>query len=191
MNGITVCLATIPPRADLLARALASVTAQTLQPDAVIVEYDHDREGAAATKNRAWRKASTEWVAMLDDDDDFLPHHLQALHDFARGQDADLVYSIPRVPERTDQTSGGATRDRLPFDPDLLERQSYIQSTVLVRRALLEAGGGFWCPPGSHYDDWGMALGVLRAGGRIVHCPEVTFNWHHHGHNTSGLSNRW
>jgi glycosyltransferase involved in cell wall biosynthesis len=80
VNDITVCIPTIPPRAKMLARALESVAEQTLQPAAIIVEYDHEHTGAAATKNRALAKVTTPLVAFLDDDDHFLPHHLAVLH---------------------------------------------------------------------------------------------------------------
>jgi hypothetical protein len=64
-SGVTVCLATIPQRRELLLRALESVEAQTVRPDAVVVVCDHLREGAARTKTRALEQARTEWVTFL------------------------------------------------------------------------------------------------------------------------------
>jgi glycosyltransferase involved in cell wall biosynthesis len=106
INDITVCIATIPPRGKLLRRALASVATQTLQPAAIVVEYDHEHIGAAATKNRAAAKATTPWLAFLDDDDQFLPHHLETLRHDPLEHEAgpeltrfDVVYSIPECPQ--------------------------------------------------------------------------------------------
>jgi glycosyltransferase involved in cell wall biosynthesis len=201
-NDITVCIATIPPRAKLLRRALASVVTQTLQPAAIVVEYDHEHTGAAATKNRAAAKATTPWLAFLDDDDQFLPHHLETLHGVASmsAPHADVVYSIPDVPQSPNRRDPHG-RYGVPFDAAELRRRSYIQTTSLVRRELFEKVGGFQLPaahPHSIYDDWGLWLAMLDAGARFLHVPEVTFVWNHHGYgtpgvqgNTSGQPDRW
>jgi glycosyltransferase involved in cell wall biosynthesis len=208
INDITVCIATIPPRGKLLRRALASVAAQTLQPAAIVVEYDHEHTGAAATKNRAAAKATTPWLAFLDDDDQFLPHHLETLHTASRcgpeGGVADIVYSTPECP----QLPGGRDpngRYGVPFDPDELRRRSYIQTTSLIRRDVFDKVGGFQLPDRPMldgtpcpYDDWGLWLALLDEGARFLHVPEVTFVWNHWGRgekdrpgNTSGDPTRW
>lgn len=214
INDITVCIATIPPRSKELRRALASVAVQTLQPAAIVVEYDHEHTGAAATKNRAAAKATTEWLAFLDDDDQFLPAHLEMLRYAAehfswegepvpRGP-VDVVYSIPNCP----QLPGGRDpngRYGVPFDPEELRRRSYIQTTSLIRRHAFLGVGGFQLPnktmpDGSPcpYDDWGLWLALLDQECRFLHVPEVTFIWNHWGRgelgrpgNTSGQPTRW
>lgn len=210
---ITVCIATIPPRSKMLRRALASVAEQTLQPAAIVVEYDHEHTGAAATKNRAAAKATTPWLAFLDDDDQFLPGHLWTLRESVQGAIiwnypeswiADVVYSIPHCP----QIPGGRDpngRYGVPFDAAELRRRSYIQTTSLIRRELFVKAGGFqlpdrMMPDGSPcpYDDWGLWLAMLDLGARFLHVPEVTFVWNHWGRgevgqpgNTSGQPDRW
>lgn len=211
INDITVCIATIPPRRRELRRALASVVLQTLQPAAVIVEYDHERTGAAATKNRAAEKVMTPWIAFLDDDDQFLPLHLETLRwwppsGLVSEQDPpyDVAYSIPNCP----QLPGGRDpngRYGVPFDAAELRRRSYIQTTSLIRTNNFRAAGGFQLPDrtlpdGSPcpYDDWGLWLAMLDQGARFMHVPEVTFIWNHWGRgapgtpgNTSGDPTRW
>lgn len=214
-HDITVCIATIPPREKMLRRALASVAAQTLQPAAIVVEYDHEHTGAAATKNRAAAKATTPWIAFLDDDDQFLPAHLQTLRWKAdgwtsnqgravKGPSADVVYSIPDVPQLAGRRDPDG-RYGVPFDAAELRRRSYIQTTSLIRRELFVQAGGFQLPDrtmpdGSPcpYDDWGLWLAMLDQGARFLHVPEVTFIWNHWGRgekgqpgNTSGQPDRW
>lgn len=187
-QDITVCVASIPPRAKLLARALASVTVQTLQPVAIIVEIDHDRTGAAETKNRALAKSDTRYTAMLDDDDEMLPEHLEKLRLKAEMTEADVVYPWPQM------VGGGDPRpDRfgVPFDAEELRRGSYIPTTSLVRTKLAQSVGGFQLLNGSPYDDWGLYIAMLNAGGKFVHHPERTWLWHIHRGNTSGQATRW
>jgi hypothetical protein len=208
INDITVCIATIPPRAKLLRRALASVAEQTLQPAAIVVEYDHDRTGAAATKNRAAAKATTPWLAFLDDDDQFLPQHLLTLRNAADQElpsatwtgatdPVDVVYSIPYCPQLPAGRDPNG-RYGVPFSATELRRRSYIQTTSLIRTDNFRNAGGFQLPDqtmpdGSPcpYDDWGLWLAMLDKAARFLHVPEVTFIWNHWGGNTSGLPTRW
>src|SRR3954466_11334905 len=69
-RNVTVCVPTIPGREQLLARALASVDAQTARPRRILVVADTERRGAAWTRNRLLRQVRTSWVAWLDDDDE-------------------------------------------------------------------------------------------------------------------------
>jgi glycosyltransferase involved in cell wall biosynthesis len=199
---ITVCVATIPIRAASLSRALTSICGQTLSPAAIIVEYDHEHTGAAATKNRALDRVTTEWVAFLDDDDHFLPQHLEKLSMAQRASGADVVYPMAYV---TNQHEGidPFGRKGAPFDADELRTRSYIPTTALIRTAMFKKVGGFQLPdqtlfPDSVNDDHGGYLAMLDAGAEFHHLPEQTFVWTvtRPGQpgvagNTSGVGSRW
>ena len=192
MSGITVVIATIPTRPKMLRQALSSVCIQTYQPEAIVVEFDHRKTGGAATKNRGLARVSSDWTAFLDDDDQFMPEHLAKLWKAQLETGADVIYSMPQIP----QIPGGIDPSGMrgaPFDADELRRRSYIQTTSLVRTKLAQGVGGFQLPSHveSDYDDWGLWLAILDAGGTFHHVPEQTFIWNHHGLNTSGRADRW
>jgi hypothetical protein len=135
--------------------------------------------------------------SLPDDDDHFMPEHLEKLAAAQQASSADVVYSMPFVPQ---QPGGIDPMDMrgAPFDPDELRRRSYIQTTSLVRTKLIQATGGFLCPPGSDYDDWGCFLALLDAGATFHHLPKQTFVWNHYGQgrpgvmgNTAGRPDRW
>ncbi|MGK2948995.1 MAG: NAD-dependent epimerase/dehydratase family protein [Acidimicrobiales bacterium] len=75
-SAVTVVVPTIPPRTSLLARAFASIAAQTTPPEATVVTIDHARQGHGPTRTRAMQRVTTDWIAFLDDDDELFddPH---------------------------------------------------------------------------------------------------------------------
>lgn len=189
---VTVVIPSLARRERMLARALASVDAQHAVPTAVVVEVDHDRDGAPLTRQRGLEKVRTPWVAFLDDDDEFKPEHLLALHRASEDTGADFVFSWYDVVGGTDprpEEFGIAWDHTRP-------RQTTI--TTLVRTALALDVGGFVTEgddlhhPDRRYagEDWIFANRVNDAGGLIYHLPRKTWRWHHHGSNTSGLPTR-
>lgn len=191
MSDVTVVIPTIPPRGELLARARASVYAQTEPPARVITVTDDDGDGPAAARNAGLRQVETEWVAFLDDDDEFLPHHLAALRATANVTLADLVY--PRWEGiNTGLFPGLVGPPWSSHLAEVLRRQNFIPVTTLVRTERLRAVGGFVNlgvgPTAATCEDWGAWLRLLDAGATFVHHPEVTWRWNGHDAHTSGRS---
>lgn len=201
-DSIAVLIPHIPTREKELNRAVISIYTQTRRPETVTIRADLEHEGSAVTRNRGLEsimKDEPDWVAFLDDDDEFLPHHLDELLRCAQAHDADVVYPGCTV------IGGSDPHDRFgqPFDADLLRMKSYIPVTSLVKMSKVQElfnthGEAFWRPPGSDYDDWGFYLRLLDAGAKFVHHPVKTWLWHHWGYgmpgspgNTSGMPHRW
>ena len=102
-------------RADVLGRALQSVLAQNFQdfevvvvddgsrdnPRAVIdaindprIRYVHqENKGGAAARNHGIDEAHGQFVALLDSDDHFLPHHLKNMHHLLDGTTGVIGYA--------------------------------------------------------------------------------------------------
>lgn len=97
MSSISVVIPTFN-RAQVLGRALASVFSQTLAPVDVIVVDDgssdetqaliqrdypqvryifQNNKGVSAARNRGIEAATSEWIALLDSDDEWLPEKLE------------------------------------------------------------------------------------------------------------------
>lgn len=170
----------------MLARAVASVQAQTV-PARAVVQLDATRAGSAATRTAGLAGVRTPWVAFLDSDDVLDPGHLEKLAAHAETTGADLVYPWFRVDGYHDPWPG---RFGQPFDGAALRRANYIPVTVLARTGLVRAAGGFIADltiaPPAECDEWGLWLRMLDQGARIVHLPERTWTWVAHGKNSSG-----
>lgn len=197
MTTVAVCVPSIPVRGQMLTRALASVARQDRVPDAVCVAIDHGHDGAAPTRNRAWRMADTEFVAFLDDDDEMLSTHLAHLLAVQADTGADVVYPWHRIIGPDGRPLGDLLGAQgVPFNAAELEQRNWIPVTVLIRRALLADVGGIPVPgtpdwPHADCEDWALWKRCVAAGAAFVHTPEITWLWHHHGKNTSGQGNRW
>lgn len=188
---VTVLIPSIPPRKQMLNRAIVSVLNQLRPPDAIHVEIDHHRLGSAANRNQAMATVDTDWIAFLDDDDEFLPQHLLVL--LQNCDNADVIYTGctvlgPRGEDLGENEEWG--RFGKPFDGLLLRKRSYLPVTCLVRTKLAQKSS-FRAPADSNYDDWGFFLGLLDLAAHFKHVPQKTWIWHHTGHNTSGRADRW
>lgn len=184
MNNPTVGVAipTIPPRSELLCRALRSVQAQTYPVSQVSIATDHTRQGAASTRQRALDGITTEWCAFLDDDDEFLPFHVEHLVRFAQSSGADYVFSWFDVVGGSDPFPQhfGKTYD--------MDNPTHTTVTTLVRTELAQSVGITMGPGG---EDWIFTVRCIEAGAKIMHLPERTWLWHHDSRNTSGRPDRW
>jgi glycosyltransferase involved in cell wall biosynthesis len=134
--------------------------------------------------------ARTKWVAFLDDDDELLPCHLEFLVDLATANGADVAYGWFEVEGGSDPFPQHRGRQFDIADPHI------FPITALVNRELVvEAAASFRDDPDGT-GNWGVQdlpfwAALWNAGGKFVGAPDITWRWHHHGANTSGVPTRW
>lgn len=131
-------------------------------------------------------QAKTKWLAFLDDDDEMLPWHLSHLLWWADLAEADMVWGWFHVVGGGDPFPHYRGRQYNPANPHI------VPITYLIKRDLFMDGPGFqpdevgaWDNQDQPVIDFAYKNGVLSASDR------VTWLWHHHGRNTSGLPTRW
>jgi glycosyltransferase involved in cell wall biosynthesis len=125
-----------------------------------------ERAGPARSRNAAIERASGEYLAFLDDDDIFLPEHLETAYRSMTDNALDLVYlralvSNRRV-DRVPTVEPGAYFKAYPFDERFLYIANYIHTGSVVVTNFADTGARFdeslpLC------EDWDMWLS-LRAG---------------------------
>lgn len=198
MIRVTVCTPTIPPRGEQLTRAVQSVSEQTVKPAAHLIMVDVHREGAPVMLDKTIATAQTEWVAILADDDELLPHHLEILWDMVTAENADIGFTHFRYSHLQD--AGHLERFRgVPFDND---NPRQMTGVFLARRdLLLEVGGhsGGFDPLSYDRDNSGNRIGedfvivqkLAKAGAKFAVSPEVTWIYHTGHRNTLGMPNAW
>ncbi|GGO41952.1 glycosyltransferase [Deinococcus humi] len=199
-------------RADLLlSRALSSALAQTLRNIEIIVVVDgpdpateaalstiQDSRlrvitlphpvGGAEARNVGVRAARAEWIALLDDDDEWLPHKLEAQRQLAQasgGRPIVACHWIMRTP-RGDTAQPPRLPD--PHEPlseymlarrTALERTCGLVSTLLLtsRQLLLDVP---FTPGLPKHQDWDWLLRAARLPDvHVVFVPEISAIWYY------------
>ena len=184
---------------DASADSSADVIARWLDihwPDATFIRHDVNT-GLCRTLNEALRRVTGDYVTMTSADDWMEPERLDRLVATfdAAPDEVGLVYSGVRLVD-----SHGAELALMKTQPgsapsgwiyrQQLVRPTILTPSVIVRRSVYEAVGGF--NEGDVVEDYDMWLRVCRSF-KVRHVPGalVNFRWHarehHHPHPRRGL----
>jgi rhamnosyltransferase len=193
-------------RAAIIERAVASALRQAPAPPAEVLVVDdcstddtarrardagarvirHEaNRGAGAARNTAIASASQPWIAFLDSDDEWLPHHLASLWS-ARNGHVMLAGAALRCDDAGgDRYLGPVQRDGLLVrsPADVATLPVIAASGVLVRTEAARAAGGF--RPLHGVEDIDLWLRVLERGTGYV-SPVVSLLYHVHPGQLSG-----
>lgn len=204
-RSVTVVIAT-RDRPELLRRAIAGVEQQThdqhveiilvfdrSEPDLalardednfrIVVTTNVHSPGLAGARNSGIKMASNNWIALCDDDDEWLPGKLSAQFDALESNpDARAACTgifiryegddTPRVPDPAKMTFEEFLNDRMTeVHPSswLVHRQTFIDDVGLVDENI----------PGGYAEDYDFILRTVRFGPiAVAEKPLVRIWWH-------------
>jgi glycosyltransferase involved in cell wall biosynthesis len=195
--------------AATLEEAVASALAQTTPPQQVVVCDDGSTDdpaaalarfgervtlirqanaGPAAARNAALKRATGDFVAILDADDVFEPRRLELFGELAAARpDLDILASDTWFEE--DGALTGRFYDWRPF-PIEDQRRAILQwcfvTTPAVRRSRLTTNGGF-DPALRHGEDWDCWLRLILGGSVAGAVDEPLMRYRRH---SAGLTGR-
>jgi glycosyltransferase involved in cell wall biosynthesis len=201
-------------RASTVGRAVASAASQWPTPPAQImvvddgsrdgtaeaarsagaqVAYHEDNRGAGASRNTGLDQTSQPWIAFLDSDDQWLPHHLASLWP-RRADHVFVASSALRCSPGGDQRHVGPPEKGgrpLRSPADVATTSVVLTSAVLARRDAIEAVGGFRGFHGAMngVEDVDLWLRLLEYGTGYV-ADEVSVLYHEHAGQMTAESNR-
>jgi putative methyltransferase (TIGR04325 family) len=121
--------------------------------------------------NEAGRRARGRWIAILDDDDAFRPHHLERLLEHARGKRLEMTYARMSVhfADASETTIGS-------FPPTMGQFGEQVALYHAGLRKIFErelADAAFGLP-----SDWALCLRMMEAGVRIGMLDDVTVDYY-------------
>jgi glycosyltransferase involved in cell wall biosynthesis len=163
--------------AEFVGRAIDSVLAQTHKPDEIIVIDDgsgdntaeviksygikvhyiyQENAGLSAARNTGIKAAGSEWIALLDGDDEWLPDHLQLQADLLQAN-KDLVWSCGNFDRCLCNENRRAPHLHPQKAAKLLAQKDYFEDyfdafmadagpngdTVIIKRQILHEAGLF------------------------------------------------
>ena len=195
-------------RPDLMRRAVQTALSQTVRDIEVIVVIDGDdpatraelasirddrlrisshptQQGAGAARDRGAAEATSDWVALLDDDDEWLPGKLAAQLAAVPAEPAVLM-TLSRVVSATAAfiRPGEAYDESIPVDEWLFDRrtwtrggESFLQcSSLMMPRALF---GLIRFADMQQHDDWEFVLRAVKQHGyRLITVAEPLVIYH-------------
>lgn len=176
----------------MLARAIASVRAQAQPPAAHLIRVQDPGLLAppvhmARQKNALLPAVETPWVAVLDDDDEYLPNHFSHVLPAIAGADDDVavVYTYARegAVARFDATTLTASElERLLMNGNVISSNAAIRVSALAE---VDAWSERRSQTGAVWDDHDLWIRLARAGYRFACVPVETWDYHHHDGNSS------
>jgi len=188
-------------RLDLLARALNSILNQTYQNFEIVIVNDAGEDvepllqkleakqrivylthkinkGLAAARNTGIRAASGRYIAYLDDDDIYLPDHLETLCTVLESTDYRVAYTDAyRTYQRKVNGKYKVTERTIPYSFDLDHDQLLVRNLVPVlcvmhEKSCLDEVGYFDESLPTH-EDWDLWIRMSRKF-EFLHIKEVT-----------------
>lgn len=151
-----------------------------------------ENSGAPAARNAGIRVAKGDWVALVDDDDEWLPGKLQAQLDLVTGAlpQLGLVYCWTRVLGHRGELDTVSRPQIEGAAASAIMRTNFILSpSVLVRRSAFDDVGMFDEALPS-CQDWDMWARILCGGYTCGVVKQELAIYHRHGGASVGLSTR-
>jgi len=190
-------------RPVLLQRAIDSVLCQTFGDWELIIVDDHSNSlpnlvippeekriipirlpwntgYQVRPKNVGIMCARGDYIAYLDDDNVYLPDHLEVLYKKAIETGADVIYG-DRV-YKSDDPNEKRYMGHMSYDYDLerINKGNYIDTSDIMHTIQAINDIGFWDIFWERKADWLLMMKFGKAGKKIIHVPKtITEYWWH------------
>lgn len=144
--------------------------------------FGTENRGVSYASNRALELASGDFVVLLDHDDVLEEQALFRVAQSIVSDDPDMIYSDEiLLSEKLDTVLQYALRPA--FSLEYLRSHPFIVHLVGFRTRLIRELGGF-NESLTISQDYDMVLRAAEVAHRIVHIPEILYQWRIHGHSS-------
>lgn len=140
--------------------------------------------GISGNTNEALKKASGDFIALLDHDDVLEPDALYVYADSLRkAPETDVLYSDE---DKITEDSGYFFFPyfKSDYNPDMLLCNNYICHFLAMRRTLIENAGG-WDPEFDGAQDHDLLLRLMEKTDCFTHVPRILYHWRSYSASTA------
>jgi len=143
-------------------------------------------QGVSAARNTGINSSTGEFVAFLDPDDSWMPHHLASAVSLLHGEAVDVacgpVESYRDDPERSWTHKAWIDQWKSRNFPFSLSVYNFIQpSAVVARRAVVVEVGGFDTDPAiQHIEDYDLWIRLVQTGYTFGFMTEISARYRKH-----------
>jgi glycosyltransferase involved in cell wall biosynthesis len=193
---ISVIISTFNRGNGLLQRAIDSVLAQTFKNFEVIVVDDHSDElppmnipngedriipirlpwntgYQVRPKNVGIMCSRGKYIAYLDDDNVYLPDHLEVLHKVITETQADVVYGDRVYKSTIPNEKRFMGKMSYDFDLNRINNGNYIDTSDIMHTIQSINDIGYWDIFWERKADWLLMTRFGKANKKIVHVPKI------------------
>lgn len=182
---ITVITVSIPSRRELLQQNIASVYEQTVSVERQLIcthasttDRDYRQIQYSTAKNDLLAQVTTPWVAVLNDDDYWQPHHVETI--LSHLDNADIVYTWEANNHKPREDCNSYSQQQLI---EIFDRTNFLDANCAIRTSKLREVGGFpvdlvngrYGNGPARWEDWQLWRLMARADARFHCVPEPTW----------------
>ena len=149
----------------------------------IIVLSNERNTGVSAATNRAFRRASGDYVCFMDHDDYLEPHALWRFADAVVSDNPDFIYSDEVITAADDLDHVLHVSARPAFSYDYYLSHPYFVHLIAIRYGLMKKLGGL----DERLDithDVDFNLRAFEHAETITHVPDILYRWREHSGST-------
>ena len=149
--------------------------------DKRVIYHRTEKQSGSDThpKNLGILKSKGKYIAYLDDDCEFLPHHLELqVTRMEHDPEIDLVYTDMQILDADQPEKPASPAISRDHDPQFLFRRNYIDTSEIMHKRDLAFQLGGWDESLPKFVDWNFVVRASKAGANFLHIPIVATNYY-------------
>ena len=149
------------------------------------IRYIRNDENPAKTHcrpfNVALKMSKGDYIAYLDDDNEFYPYHLEILLNSLKNNDADVAYCDMMIEDEKGTQQAGIALD---FDAQFLLNRNFIDTSEIMHNREVAFAIGGWDEKVTRFTDWNFCVRAMKWGARFKRVPIIALRYHTHSGDT-------
>lgn len=138
-------------------------------------------------KNVGIMCARAEVICYLDDDNEFLPNHVEVLYDALKYHNADVVYGDRIYKSTNPNEKRFMGKMSVDWDPKKIERDNFVDTSDIMHTLSSIEEVGYWGIFWKKKPDWLLMKKFADANKKVIHVSEDLTIYHWHDTNYSAL----